>query len=702
MVFSHLSSAFRPVAKLGLISFLLLSASAELQAQPFGPPNDRCDHVLPRSLPMGGSLVFTGNNAGATNVNDSETGTEIANSDLGTVWHAFTLTSCSRVTVAYCGTAPAFTNHWNLLVRGCPAQQTLPPVALNDLDCGDGNRTMIYDQLEAGTYYIPVLEDVFADAQGPYTIHVSALVCSGGAPPNDLCGAVLPKLIGIGAEATFIGDNTGATFVGDGETGTLIGSLPIPTVWHAFELEHCASVLVDYCGTNTQQTNYWNLIASGCPAAVTYNPTQILGDECGNGMRSLFFASLDPGIYYLPVIYDPFAGAAGPYEIRVRVGVCAGGVPPNDRCSDVSAVPLRLGVPQVFVGDNRGSTSVEDGSPGSLIGDAGLATVWHAFTLEQCARITVDYCGTVPEFGNYWNVLATSCPSDTYLNPFEISDTTCANGRRTLYYGNVPPGTYYLPVLLDAFNGASGRYEVSVLALNCTGETPANDRCADISAEVLTAAQPLTFNGNNTGATALDDGLPGSLVGNSGLSTVWHAFTIEDCQTVSIAYCRTDPLFGNYWNLLFRDCPADAPVFVSDLNDALCEDGARTLIYNDLDPGTYYIPVLMDVFNQARGPYELTVTASACDLTTTVEELNTLDLRVYPVPARDVLLIDGVSEGAYQLEVIDAIGRPVLQQGGVHGGGVLRSPIPSAQAGVYLLRIKDTTGSRIVRFVTER
>jgi hypothetical protein len=79
-----------------------------------------------------------------------------------------------------------------------------------------------------------------------------------------------------------------------------------------------------------------------------------------------------------------------------------------------------------------------------------------------------------------------------------------------------------------------------------------------------------------------------------------------------------------------------------------------------------------------------------------------MDLRVYPVPVRDVLLIDGVSAGIYQLEVIDAIGRSVLQQSGAHGGGVLRSPIPSARAGVYLLRITDAAGTRVIRFVTER
>jgi hypothetical protein len=66
------------------------------------------------------------------------------------------------------------------------------------------------------------------------------------------------------------------------------------------------------------------------------------------------------------------------------------------------------------------------------------------------------------------------------------------------------------------------------------------------------------------------------------------------------------------------------------------------------------------------------------------------------------LLIDGVSVGVYHVEVIDAIGRTVLEQSGAHGGGVLRSTIPSAQAGVYLLRITDGTGTRVVRFVTER
>ncbi len=648
---------------------------------------------------MGGSLVFEGTTVGATFSQDALPDNEIGQLGLPVVWHAFTLEQCTRVELAYCGTDPVFTGYWGLIAKGCPAALTIPATSFNDDLCGDGNRTFVYDSLGVGTYYIPVLSDVFGTAYGPYRIELKATVCTGGTPPNDLCGSVAPLTVPVGHEVTFIGDNTGATFSGDGAAGTLFGSVPVPTVWHAFELTHCSSVSVDYCRTANGQTNYWNLLATGCPAALTITPTQILDDECGNGMRTLFFASLQPGIYYVPVIYDPFAGAAGPYVVDVRVGTCFGGTPPNDLCETAVPQPLVLGVAALLKGDTRGATNDADGLPGSIIGSSALATVWHAFTLDQCARVTVDYCPTELPYANYWDLLVRGCDATDVVTPAFIQEDQCDSGRRTLVFDALEAGTYHLPVLLDAFNGAVGRYAIEVLALNCAGDVPVNDICSDVPVIPL-GSDTLVFAGNTTGATNAGDGAPGSLLDDPEVPTVWHAFSIGACSDVRVTYCGTMPVFGNYWDLLFRDCPAEGPVFPSDINDALCSSGARTLLFDSLAAGTYYLPVLMDAFTGARGPYEISVSASFCDLQTEVAGrlLPPSGLRVHPVPSDGAITVEGLRAGPYRMTLFDTGGRMVGSRTGIGTQTALLCDLQYLNVGTYLL-VVEQEGTREHRMI---
>ena len=65
------------------------------------PSNDECTGVTPVTLISGVPQVFSGNSVGATTINDG------GFTAYPTVWHAITLTSCSDVSVRYCGNSPA-------------------------------------------------------------------------------------------------------------------------------------------------------------------------------------------------------------------------------------------------------------------------------------------------------------------------------------------------------------------------------------------------------------------------------------------------------------------------------------------------------------------------------------------------------------------------------------------------------------------
>ena len=142
-----------------------------------GPANDLCADVAIENLTVGTPLTLTGTTASATVINDYAPGSLLDGSP-GSVWHAFTTTECISLEISYCGTTPAFGNAWIVIATECPANDLIFNSSWNTTDCTDGNVTIYYDSLAAGTYYLPVMLDVGL-ANGPYTIELTATATPG-------------------------------------------------------------------------------------------------------------------------------------------------------------------------------------------------------------------------------------------------------------------------------------------------------------------------------------------------------------------------------------------------------------------------------------------------------------------------------------------------------------------------------------------
>jgi hypothetical protein len=259
-----------------------------------GVANDLCTSVTPQQLNPGVPLSFSGNNTGATFDGDATPGSAM---DLGlpSVWHAFTTTECADVVVSYCGISPVFGNTWNWLATSCPADVMINATSFNNSDCGDGNKTLFFNALPAGTYYLPVLTEPFSGAQGPYTIQVSADPCGSNSPANDLCTNVTPQQLNPGESLAFSGDSDGATLQGDAVPGSLIAQLGLPNVWHAFTIGGCTDLTVSYCGTEPALSNVWNLLATSCPADALVFSTSNNTIDCSDGNRTANYTGVAPG-----------------------------------------------------------------------------------------------------------------------------------------------------------------------------------------------------------------------------------------------------------------------------------------------------------------------------------------------------------------------------------------------------------------------
>lgn len=175
-----------------------------------GPPNDDCSSVNTQVLPVGGSLTLTGDNTGATDAGDYEAGSGLE--DFGpVVWHKFSLAGCATITMAYCGTTPAWQNLAAFLARTCPATDAdyITYTAGEFTSCGDGNGTVTFASVPAGTYYLPVLLDEVNAAIGPYTINLSTVACP-NAPDNDECAGAISLNSNVNCVVSYF-NTTGAT-----------------------------------------------------------------------------------------------------------------------------------------------------------------------------------------------------------------------------------------------------------------------------------------------------------------------------------------------------------------------------------------------------------------------------------------------------------------------------------------------------------
>lgn len=562
------------------------AATTMVQAQVDPPPNDHCGDVIPSALAAGSTIVFTGNNEGATVDGDNAPGSVLDGFGIPVVWLAFTTTTCADVAISFCGsTAPFLSNYfWEVITMQCPADELVYPAGYNNNECADGQPVIHFNELAAGTYYYPVWSNP-GDAIGEYVISISATACASAGPANDLCSGAQPHSVDIGGTVTIEGDNTGAT---DTE------NFGRPVVWESFTIPQCANVTVDYCGTNPVFTDFAFGIYGECPATMVIENTS--ADLCVDGNMSETFVGLAPGTYWIPVVMD-VNGAEGMYAIQVMAEACAG--PSNNYCNGAELHDLAVGDTLVINGNNTGATDNEG---------LGYAGVWESFTISECADVEVSYCGTDTQF----NVAAipgiyAECPVTELIMPSSLD--ACDDGNLIANFEGLAAGTYWIPVAMVP-DVAEGAYVLNVSATACPVViTPANDRCEDVTTNVLVLGDPLAITGDNTGATD-SEGL--------GFANVWESITIAECASVTLDYCGTDNTFSVFATGIYADCPATQLIQPSSTDT--CASGNPVQTFVELAAGTYWIPVLMTP-DSAEGVYTINVTAVACEAVAPANDL---------------------------------------------------------------------------------
>lgn len=280
-------------------------------------------------------------------------------------------------------------------------------------------------------------------------------------PPNDDCA----NAEAIGNVTDYPYSTEFATFDGPG------GCLTSPNLWYTYEATCDGEVTVDLCGSlyDTKLAVY--------EGTTCWGPEIACNDDACGLQSSVTFDALTGETFLIEV--GGYSAATGDGDITIS---CYVPPPPpyNDLCEDavISSCPVTI------TGTNESSTNEAP----DCLGDCGHA--WEAFTITENKDVTIDFCGTSPAFELVYISLYDECPVGAGCEPLlaDATDWTLCGDNVTMYFYNLPAGTYYLPVLA-CYPGYESYYMEGPYTINidCQEPTycPASGGCDEYIENVL-------------------------------------------------------------------------------------------------------------------------------------------------------------------------------------------------------------------------
>jgi hypothetical protein len=221
-------------------------------------------------------------------------------------------------------------------------------------------------------------------------------------------------------------------------------------------------------GTNNKNNDHdpdhgadpdWALVsavpAPGAPGYVTYNDTPlqnyvnyVVEHDCRPRGRCCYGDPENPSCEV--DVQEDCAVLGGIWSIGLN---CTDNpcpiLPHHDMCQNAEVISS---FPYTDSDDNSGATS---DCP-----SRGWAEVWYTFTTTQTCNLVVAECGTAWSSPNSTIVMDQTCPcTSTWVYATTWDNTSCGDLNWTIYWNNLPAGTYWYPIYSDV--GSQGPYTVT-------------------------------------------------------------------------------------------------------------------------------------------------------------------------------------------------------------------------------------------------
>jgi hypothetical protein len=481
--------------------------------------------------------------------------------------------------------------------------------------------------LNPGTYYIMIDTWPSPTCIPNFDLHITAATPP---PANDNCGSATP-----------IGDVTNlawsTTFATHDQSGTCLTS---PNIWYVYTATCSGNAHVSLCGSSfdTKLAVYDGYSCSPLPAQIGCND-----DACNGGkalQSELYFTAVSGNQYLIEVggysnntgdgvlttsCQEVTEGACcnndSPYDCQLLNEADCNALgnhtwkgagttctpnpcyppPSNDDCANaIELFPPTCPTVQTVYGTCQGATI---DCPGIL----DWAAVWYKFTLPyDCNKLDINYCPTTEPTLNWRGVVMYNlCPTNDeecgqYIFGTGWEWLLCGDGHYDLHiwWNNLPPGTYYLPVLsADAdMNPLTFGFDI------CMEECPPAQSGEDCAHAIVVPGLPYETTGNSCGfVNDYDEACP--YTGSTSPDVV-YSYTPAADQAINISLCNSgyDTKVFVYEDV----CASGTAIACND--DACGDDGYKSAIYGlSLSAGhTYFIVV--DGYGGGCGDYDLLIT----------------------------------------------------------------------------------------------
>ena len=463
------------------------------------PPHDNCENAVAVA-----AFPFT-----ETNTTLCATQQCLSYGTSDDVWYTFTTTEVCNLEINFCGSATVFNTVRVVLEQQCPCNSALWifPTTTEWASCGDGNPTMTYNGLPAGTYWYAVYS---TDLQtGPYTISID---CT----PPPPC---IPDFTVTAPAADLVGNISGA---GDdcqldaGEEHIYLVTIPNDGEW-TFSL----------CDGGTDYDSYLNLYTGCCSGLIASND-----DYCGL-QSQIDCVPLVAGTYYLMV--EGYSLNVGNYSLDIYECVpCILECPPGatlegEPCPNI---PDNFNggcnsTPNIFSTITCGETVCGTSEAGQFT-PGNRDTDWYQYVSTEPFIFTWT---VTAEFNVLSFVIDGTGGCGAYTILAQATAVECQPA--TIVTNCLPAGTYWFWVGPQVFDGVPcGDY---VATLSCE-PCEADPYCAASGGcdEYISNVQFVTINnasgcrnyGNYTAiSTTVDDGVGNTITVSNG-----NAYTSDECD----------------------------------------------------------------------------------------------------------------------------------------------------------------------------
>lgn len=415
---------------------------------PPAPANDLCTSVTPVDLAVGSSTTFMGNNTGAL---DTE-GIGAPN-----VWHAFTTTECANVVVDYCGTTPAFENGFGNLFIGCPDTAVVNNSSVSDTICGDGNFTLSFIGLPAGTYYYAVMLDAANNAEGDYIVNVTASACA-PAPANDDCAGAVMMTVGADCVPT-AGTTLSATESMPADTCAGFITPTAIDVWYSFTATG-TSTTIEVTGGGTTANGFDPVLfvyAGDCTGLTVL--------DCADatlraGTERVILATTAGTTYYYRTMHYDYGTAQGVFDFTTCVYSTPAG-PDNDECTGATVLTAAADCDPI-PGTTANATQTLDPILCNDFSSPNALDVFYSFvatTTDHTVTVAgiADFDAVVEFFSDACAGASMSCADDNF--PTAAAPDQVENlGQTGLTVGQ----TYYVRVYDYAHGSADHNFTICV------------------------------------------------------------------------------------------------------------------------------------------------------------------------------------------------------------------------------------------------